>query len=101
MLFVNVRNPYMIKIELVYHSATGHWFKHKLSVQTGTTVAEVLNKSGIYEQHPETKHLDLGIFANKVSLQHILQHGDRLEIYRPLKLDPKDRRRRRAESMKV
>lgn len=38
----------------------------------------------------------LGIFARRVESAHVLQEGDRLEIYRPLQLDPKDARRRRA-----
>lgn len=38
----------------------------------------------------------LGIFARRVEPGHVLQEGDRLEIYRPLQLDPKEARRRRA-----
>jgi hypothetical protein len=38
----------------------------------------------------------LGIFSRKVAPDHVLGEGDRVEIYRPLILDPKEARRRRA-----
>ena len=41
-----------------------------------------------------------GIFGKRVALDHRLQDGDRLEVYRPLALDPKEARRRRALSKK-
>jgi putative ubiquitin-RnfH superfamily antitoxin RatB of RatAB toxin-antitoxin module len=38
----------------------------------------------------------LGIFAKKVAADRVLADGDRVEIYRPLTLDPMEARRRRA-----
>lgn len=38
----------------------------------------------------------LGIFAKKVSPDRVLEQGDRVELYRPLTLDPMEARRRRA-----
>jgi putative ubiquitin-RnfH superfamily antitoxin RatB of RatAB toxin-antitoxin module len=35
-----------------------------------------------------------------VKLDHALREGDRLEIYRPLAVDPKEARRRRARETK-
>jgi putative ubiquitin-RnfH superfamily antitoxin RatB of RatAB toxin-antitoxin module len=37
----------------------------------------------------------LGIFSKRVSSDHLVQAGDRIEIYRPLMLDPMEARRRR------
>jgi len=39
----------------------------------------------------------LGIFAKKVATDRVLEEGDRLELYRPLILDPMEARRRRAK----
>jgi len=39
----------------------------------------------------------LGIFAKKVTADRVLEEGDRLELYRPLILDPMEARRRRAK----
>ena len=38
----------------------------------------------------------VGIFGKRVGLDHALVEGDRVEIYRPLAIDPKEARRRRA-----
>jgi putative ubiquitin-RnfH superfamily antitoxin RatB of RatAB toxin-antitoxin module len=38
-----------------------------------------------------------GIFGKPVATSAMLRDGDRVEIYRPLKIDPKEARRRRAE----
>jgi putative ubiquitin-RnfH superfamily antitoxin RatB of RatAB toxin-antitoxin module len=38
----------------------------------------------------------LGIFARKVAPDRVLEEGDRVELYRPLTLDPMEARRRRA-----
>ena len=39
--------------------------------------------------------LDLGVWGKRVPAQHVLNDGDRLEIYRPLTVDPKIARRER------
>ncbi len=39
----------------------------------------------------------LGIFARKADFTTLLQEGDRVEIYRALKVDPKEARRKRAQ----
>lgn len=38
----------------------------------------------------------LGIFAKKVPADRVLEEGERVEVYRPLILDPMEARRRRA-----
>ena len=40
--------------------------------------------------------LSIGVFGQIVTANYKLQEGDRLEIYRPLQQDPKERRRRIA-----
>jgi len=39
---------------------------------------------------------DIGVFAQRRPVAWVLRDGDRVEIYRPLELDPKAARRRRA-----
>lgn len=62
------------------------------------SVGEAVRMSGVLQQHPEIPWPDcaVGIFGRKVGPQTQLRAGDRVEIYRPLQLDPKERRRRRA-----
>ncbi len=86
----------MVKIELVY-VALGKTIVHlTLNLKTGSTVFEALNASEIYTTYPETKDLPVGIYAKQVSLDQVLKEGDRIEIYRPLVLDPKEKRRQKA-----
>ena len=40
----------------------------------------------------------VGIFGRRVELETKLADGDRVEIYRPLAMDPKEARRRRAKA---
>ncbi|MBI5612674.1 MAG: RnfH family protein [Gammaproteobacteria bacterium] len=69
-----------------------------LTVAPGTTVAEVIEASGILREFPE---IDLrvnrvGVFGHLTRLGDVVQAGDRVEIYRPLPADPKEARRQRA-----
>ena len=69
-----------------------------IKVAPGTTVEQALRASRILETCPE---IDLrvhrvGIFNRACALDEPLAPGDRVEIYRPLRADPKEARRRRA-----
>jgi uncharacterized protein len=43
------------------------------------------------------EHYTLGIWGKKTTVNHVLQDLDRLELYRPLKVDPKVARRERFQ----
>ncbi len=43
-----------------------------------------------------TGSLGFAIFGERVGSEHPLRDGDRLELLRPLQIDPKEARRRRA-----
>lgn len=90
----------MVKIELVYVSPERQTVHLTLTLKRGATVMDALHTSGIYDSHPETKNLTVGIYAKQVSLDTPLKDGDRVELYRPLALDPKDTRRQRARTKK-
>jgi putative ubiquitin-RnfH superfamily antitoxin RatB of RatAB toxin-antitoxin module len=90
----------MVKIELVYVSTKRETINFSLELNTGATVADALEASAIHTAYPETKEMSVGIYAKQVSLDTVLKEGDRVEIYRPLILDPKDTRRQRIRSKK-
>ncbi len=78
----------------------------ELQVLPGTTAMEAVIKSGIVEMFPEIDAGSdkMGIFGQalgtrglKVPAEYVLQPMDRVEIYRPLIVDPKEIRKRRAE----
>ena len=87
----------MVKIELVYVAKDRTTVQIKMNIKQGSTVAEAIMESGIYKSHPEARDLPVGIYAKQVSLETVLKDGDRIEIYRPLALDPKEKRRQRAK----
>lgn len=82
----------------VIHAEPERAFSTELSLPRGATVADAIRQSGLLEAHPgiEIRADRIGIFARKTSLDAILHDGDRVEIYRPLKMDPKEARRQRA-----
>ena len=61
----------------------------ELQLPSGATVRDALAASGI-------KGTQVGIFGKRVAMDTRLADGDRVEIYRPLVIDPKEARRRRA-----
>lgn len=74
----------------------------RMQVKSGTTVGEAINQSGILKQFPEI-NLGLnkvGIFGKLASKDTVLSNRDRVEIYRALIADPKEARRRRAQTAK-
>jgi uncharacterized protein len=69
-----------------------------LEMSAGATVRQAVVASGMLGRHPD---IDLGvarvgIWGRLVTLDSVLREGDRVEIYRPLRVDPKEVRRRRA-----
>ena len=70
----------------------------RLELSPGATLREAITLSGILERYPqlEIATLKAGIFGRLVPLEHPLEAGDRVEIYRPLTADPKAARRARA-----
>jgi len=70
-----------------------------LSLEQGATVAGAIAGSGLVENYPDDSIVDLpvGIWGRVVDKDRILEDGDRVEIYRPLQLDPRDARRRLAQ----
>lgn len=64
----------------------------------GATAADAVRASGILERHPEIDlaRQKIGIYGRVVNAHARLSDGDRVEIYRPLVLEPKEARRRRA-----
>ena len=79
-----------MKIELVYGDAQQQTLL-ALDVASPSCVAEVLQR--YLPEKMAMADLMVGIFGQPVSVQQLLQAGDRIEIYRPLRLDPKTARR--------
>jgi putative ubiquitin-RnfH superfamily antitoxin RatB of RatAB toxin-antitoxin module len=88
-----------ISIEVVY-AAEHRQAIISLVVDPATTVLQAIERSKILTVFPEIVILEgrIGIFGKLVSLTTTVKEGDRVEIYRLLKQDPKEARRARARS---
>lgn len=73
-----------------------------LAVPSGCTARQAVALSGIAADFPglDMASLKLGLYSKVVDDDHVLAAGDRVELYRPLLLDPKEARRQRAEKAK-
>lgn len=86
-----------IVVEVAYAEA-GHQWVLPVTLPAGATVMQAIEASGLASQVPglSIDPARLGVFSRKVAPDRVLEAGDRVEIYRPLTLDPKEARRRRA-----
>lgn len=73
-----------------------------LEVPAGTRAMAAIEASRIAEQIPglDLARAVIGVFGQVVSHDRVLEEGDRVEIYRPLPLDPKLARRARVARRK-
>tara|TARA_E500000331_G_scaffold356934_1_gene416836 strand:+ start:1882 stop:2157 length:276 start_codon:yes stop_codon:yes gene_type:complete len=74
----------------------------KLSVESGTTIAKAIVLSEIEKDFPneDISGAAKGVFGVIRNEDWLLEDGDRVEIYQPLKFDPREARRRRAAKQK-
>jgi putative ubiquitin-RnfH superfamily antitoxin RatB of RatAB toxin-antitoxin module len=86
-----------LEIEIVYAHAVEQTIV-RVSVAAGTTVQEALERSGMLRCIPAGAVVAYGIFGRRVSPDHRLADGDRIECYRSLQADPRAARRARAKS---
>lgn len=68
-----------------------------VTLPAGATARDAVAASGVLARHPAAAGGKLGIYGKVVPENRRLADGDRLELYRPLALDPKEARRRRAK----
>ena len=71
-----------------------------LSLPEGPTVLDALNASGLVARHPEIDpaQMKLGVWGKLREPHDVLRDADRVEVYRPLLVDPKEARRQRYRS---
>lgn len=86
-----------IRVAVVHASAPRQVWQVELDVSTGTTVREALHTSGLLEAFPS---VDLGagavsVWGRRAQPGQVLRDGDRVEVCRPLTVDPKVARRER------
>ena len=72
----------------------------RLRVSAGTTVAEAIERSAVLARHPEAEAnlKRVAVLGRLATPDPVLHDHDRIEILRPLTIDPKEARRLRAST---
>jgi len=87
----------LVQVTVVYALPECSW-QRCLQVAPGTTLQQAVYASGFAHHFPEVDvhTLALGVYGERSTPQRQVTDGDRVEIYRPLRFDPMESRRRRA-----
>jgi putative ubiquitin-RnfH superfamily antitoxin RatB of RatAB toxin-antitoxin module len=69
-------------------------------IDEGATVADAIAASGIASRFPmlDMDEMPAGIWGKPVARDSRVREGDRVELYRPLEIDPREARRKRAQA---
>lgn len=75
----------------------------ELTVPATTTVEQAVARSGLLERFPQiaAQPLQCAVFGRAVAVSDPLAEGERVEILRPLQIDPKVSRRQAAARSKL
>lgn len=90
--------PDVIAVEVVF-AHSDRQLLLKLTVKPATTVAQAIAQSALAGEFPgvDFAACTVGIWGKIVSLEQPVREGDRIEVYRPLLIDPREARRQLAE----
>ncbi|MCB1777071.1 MAG: RnfH family protein [Candidatus Competibacteraceae bacterium] len=75
----------------VAYAEPGQHLWLSVNVPEGSTVQQAIESSGILTRcaHLNLKKQRIGVFGKITKLTALLEAGDRVEIYRPITIDPK------------
>lgn len=92
--------PAELQVEVVYCPQPGVADQAALLLAPGATVADALSLSGVLQRHGlQPGALQVGVWGRARPLSTPLRDGDRVELYRPLSVDPKEARRQRYRQL--
>jgi putative ubiquitin-RnfH superfamily antitoxin RatB of RatAB toxin-antitoxin module len=91
----------MKRCTVAYATPERQWL-WAVTLADGATVADALEQARARVAGIEVPwNADVGIFGELCDRAAVPRDGDRIEIYRPLKADPKESRRERAKARKA
>ena len=93
-------SPPKIVVEIVY-ALPDRQVLRRILLRDGSTVEDAIRVSGLRGAFPEMDTTRVGIHGEPVPLTTVLRDRDRVEIYRPLRADPKEVRRTRASKKRA
>ena len=89
-----------MKVTIAYSPAPRQVREWVLDVPLGCTAKQAIEQCGVLAEFADLTQggLNSGIWGTRYNLAHKLKDNDRVEIYRPLRVDPKVARRERFTS---
>jgi uncharacterized protein len=95
--------PAELRVSVVFSPRPREVDEVELLLPTGATVADALVASGMQARHPQVDFaaLPVGIWGAFCERSDALRDRDRVELYRPLRVDPKEARRLRHQAQRA
>ena len=91
----------MLRVEVLYCPAPGVADRVVLQLAQGACLQDAVDASGLGVRHAlDAATLKMGIWGRVQPPQTLLRDQDRIELYRPLRVDPKEARRLRYKRAK-
>lgn len=85
-----------VQVEVAFSARAGHMDWVTLKLPPGATLADALTASGLLGLHGlQPDQVQAGIWGKVKEPGTVLRARDRVEVYRPLQVDPKEARRHR------
>ena len=87
----------LVNVAVVYAPVAREVHEVALQLDAPCSVLQALQRSGLLQRFPEIdRHQTVvGVWGRKARLDQMLRECDRVEVYRPLRVDPKVARRER------
>lgn len=91
-----------VSVEVIYCPAPHHIDRTPLRLAPGSTAAQALQASGVLQRHGlDLAEVQIGIWGRACEPGQALRERDRVELYRPLLVDPKEARRQRYKGSRA
>jgi putative ubiquitin-RnfH superfamily antitoxin RatB of RatAB toxin-antitoxin module len=85
-----------VRVVVAYSPGPRQVLERTLDLAEGSTAGQAVQASGLVGEFPQLQTgLDLAIWGRPHGSGHVLREGDRVEVLRPLRVDPKVARRER------
>ena len=83
----------MITVDIAFAPDSQTQLRLTLQLADDSRVIDAVNATGWQQQYPQIFNYSVGVFSHKLDWQSAINTGDRIEIYRPLTLDPQNKRK--------
>jgi putative ubiquitin-RnfH superfamily antitoxin RatB of RatAB toxin-antitoxin module len=88
-----------MRVVVLHSPAAREVLEWTMTLPEGATARDAIAASGLAQACPgiDWRACGIGIWGRKAGAEHVLRDGDRVEVYRPLLVDPKLARRERFQ----